>query len=80
MVCAWAYFPSRAIKNFKDTNIITKLVVWVCLPCVPMQYKEGKIIGDITQPIGRVLKVDEVTLGLNGLFVKVLLKVTYIFP
>lgn len=31
-------------KNFKDTVIITKLVVWSRIPRVPVQYKEDKII------------------------------------
>ncbi|KAB2615262.1 hypothetical protein D8674_021850 [Pyrus ussuriensis x Pyrus communis] len=45
-----------------------------------MQYKEEKIIKDVTQPNGRVIKVDKVILGLNGLFVKVLFKVDLRFP
>lgn len=61
--------------NFKDTDVITKLVIWARRPMVPVQFKEKNIMKDITQPIGRVLRVDEVTLHLNGLFVKVLLKV-----
>ncbi|KAM1445401.1 hypothetical protein ACFX2I_041437 [Malus domestica] len=45
--------------NFKDTDVITKLVVWAHLPRVPVQYKKKNIIKDITQPIGRVIRVDE---------------------
>ncbi|KAB2603380.1 hypothetical protein D8674_004385 [Pyrus ussuriensis x Pyrus communis] len=70
----------RWTTNFKNTDVITKLVVWAHLPRVSVQYKEEKIIKDITWPIGRVIKVDELTFGLNGLFVKVLLEVDLRFP
>lgn len=45
-----------------------------------MQFKEEKIIKDITQPLGRVIRVDEVILGLNDQFVKVILEVDLRFP
>ncbi|KAM1231405.1 hypothetical protein ACFX2G_042343 [Malus domestica] len=51
--------------NFKDTDVITKLVVWAHLPRVPVQYKKKNIIKDITQPIGRVIRVDERVLIVN---------------
>lgn len=44
--------------GFKDSDVITKLVVWARLPRVPVQYKEDNIIKDITQSIGWVFKVD----------------------
>lgn len=66
--------------NVNDTDVITKLEVWARLPLVPVQYNEKKIIKDITQPLGHVIRVDEMTLELNGLFVKVLLEVDLRFP
>lgn len=42
--------------------------------------KEDKIIKTITQPLGVILRVLEVTLNLNGLFVKVLVEVDLRFP
>ncbi|KAB2609080.1 hypothetical protein D8674_012248 [Pyrus ussuriensis x Pyrus communis] len=42
----------RWTTSFKDIDVITKLIVWA-----------QKIIKDITQPIGRVIRVDEVTLS-----------------
>lgn len=45
-----------------------------------MQYKEDNIFKDISQPIGMIIKVDEITLDLNDLFVKVLIKVDNRFP
>lgn len=38
----------RWTTNFKNTDVITKLVVWAHLPCVLVQYKEEKIMKDIT--------------------------------
>lgn len=55
---------------------VTNLKVWVRLPRLPIQFREERIIGNILQPIGTTVKVDEVTFSkLNGLFVWVLMEV-----
>ncbi|KAM1165472.1 hypothetical protein ACFX2I_024771 [Malus domestica] len=56
-------------------DVIGELVLWARLPKLPLQYKEDKIIKTIAQPLGDIIRVDDVTLNLNGLFVKVLVKV-----
>lgn len=45
-----------------------------------MRYKEDNIFKDISQPLGMIMKVDEITLDLNDLFVKVLIKMDNRFP
>lgn len=55
-------------------------MVWARLPRLLIKYKEEHIIQTIAQPLGDVVKVDEITLGLNGVFVKVLVEVNLIFP
>ena len=46
------FHPERWTTSFKDIDVITKLVVWARLSRVLVQYKEKKVIKDITQPIG----------------------------
>lgn len=45
------------------------------LPCVLVQYKEVVSIKVIAQPLCDINRVDEVTLGLSGLSVKVFVEV-----
>lgn len=59
---------------------INKMVVWARLPCVLVQHKEVVIIKVIAQPLCDIIRVDEVTLGLSGLSVKVFVEVDLRFP
>ncbi|TQE11821.1 hypothetical protein C1H46_002663 [Malus baccata] len=63
-----------------DMVAINKMVVWTKLPCVLVQYKEVVIIKVIAQPLCDIIRVDEVTLGLSGLFMKVFIEVDLRFP
>lgn len=74
-MCGQIFHLKRWTTQFKDTYVITKLVVCARLARVSVQYKKEHFIEDITQLIGRVMKVDEVTLGRNRVFVKILLEV-----
>lgn len=60
----------RLITQFSDMDAIIKLVVWAMLPRVPVQYKEAEIIKVAAQPLGKIVRVNEL-LYFNGLFVKV---------
>ncbi|KAM1717240.1 hypothetical protein ACFX11_025100 [Malus domestica] len=52
-----------------------RLIKWKLRLLWKNKYKEDRIIKVISQPLGNVLKVDDVTLSFNGVFVKVLVEV-----
>lgn len=72
-VCGQIFHLERLTTQFSDMIANNKMVVWARLPCVLVQYKE-------VQPLCDIIRVDEVTLGLSGLFVKVFVEVDLRFP
>lgn len=70
----------RWTYEFRDLDLINKLVVWARLSRLPVKYKDEHIIKTIAQPLGDIVKVDEIILGLNGVFVKVLVEMDLRFP
>ncbi|KAB2619947.1 hypothetical protein D8674_039434 [Pyrus ussuriensis x Pyrus communis] len=61
-------------------NTNNNLVVWARLMRDPVQDKEANIIKVITQPMGNIIRVNDVTLRLDGLLVKVFVEVDLSFP
>ncbi|KAB2602742.1 hypothetical protein D8674_003747 [Pyrus ussuriensis x Pyrus communis] len=61
--------------NFCDLDEIHTIKPWIRVPRLAIQFKEAKIVKNLVEVIGKVIKVDKVTLhGLNGLFVLVLME------
>lgn len=63
-------------EDFRDSNPITLLRIWVQIPPLPVKFMEEAIIKNITQPIGTVVRVDDGSLNsINGLFISVLMEI-----
>ncbi|KAM1316013.1 hypothetical protein ACFX10_019530 [Malus domestica] len=66
---------------FCDVEMISNHRVWVCISRLSVQYWDAEILEVIMQLVGTFIRTDENSLlGLNGLFVRVLLEMDLRLP
>ncbi|KAB2602927.1 hypothetical protein D8674_003932 [Pyrus ussuriensis x Pyrus communis] len=69
------------MEDFKEPNPIAYLKVWVQIPRIPMQFREMEIMKNITQSIGRLIRLDAASINsLNPMAISVVIDVDIHLP
>lgn len=69
------------MEDFRESNRITFLRVWVKSPQITMQFKEVEILNNITQPIGQCLRLDDAYINsFNAMTIRILIEVDVLLP
>ncbi|KAB2625951.1 hypothetical protein D8674_017611 [Pyrus ussuriensis x Pyrus communis] len=69
------------MEDFRESNRITFLRVWVKSPQITMQFREVEIMNNITQPIGQCLRLDDAYINsFNAMTIRILIEVDVLLP